>query len=226
MKIAKEVEKARVKEEAKVRREETKAAKKDGVKIGALRYRHNNEWVVTQPDDKDYAVVLSQAEFLCVEHSFTETGWEPIAGVTHRVEVEQTVNLPLPASIAGSIPAAPTNVPACGDPTCTARSHEQCKHLLDSLPEGCRPHTDDTVFIGGAPCTFTSPTSETIDSPVTKSDSTDHMDSLKSKASTSTKQMQPSEFITSMEETRAIPTETPKAEPNVFIPPFKLPMEG
>ena len=43
-------------------------------------------------------------------------------GVTHRVEVEQTVNLPLLASNAGSIPAAPTNPQ---EEPCTSTSKDQ-----------------------------------------------------------------------------------------------------
>jgi hypothetical protein len=101
---------------------------------------------------------LYSAALFAATETFLDTGWEQIEGKT---------------------------TPSCGDPTCTARSHEQCKHLLDSLPTtqgtyaalkqdfeekfakiveemnasivpaGIQPTTEE-VFIGGAPCTSTS----------------------------------------------------------------------
>jgi hypothetical protein len=53
-------------------------------------------------------------------------------GATHRVEVEQTVNLPLQESNAGSIPAAPT---IAKEEACTSTSKMgQTVMLLDSIP--------------------------------------------------------------------------------------------
>lgn len=85
---------------------------------------------------------------------------EKKTGATHRVEVEQTVNLPLPESNAGSIPAAPTNTK---EEPCTSTSTTETLDL--QLGTTCpSPNTDpqqDCVPPSSSSSNPTTPAQET-----------------------------------------------------------------
>lgn len=57
---------------------------------------------------------------------------EKKTGVTHRVEVDQTVNLAVPVTIAGSIPAAPT---ITQEEPCTSTDQSEISLPLDTTPQ-------------------------------------------------------------------------------------------
>jgi hypothetical protein len=71
-KKARDEEKIRIKDAAKLKREETKEAKKAGIKLGTLRGKYNGVW---------HQIIEAAALYTEVE-TFTDTGWEPIVVAT------------------------------------------------------------------------------------------------------------------------------------------------
>ncbi len=164
---------------------------------------------------------------------------EKKTGVTHRVEVDQTVNLAVPVTIAGSIPAAPT---------ITDQQVLMCNVPVEDLPEGIQPRTDDVVFIGGAPCTSTSTTVLTPMEGATSSVFTVHEADASSKSPDTPAPETPQHESTISVEVLVLPPEAARVvvqavlgaplpnealkaafkryEAEAHEPPYKLPMEG
>ena len=174
---------------------------------------------------------------------------EKKTGVTHRVEVDRTVNPALQASIAGSIPAAPTindDEPLAVTRAVMMKLKDDTDakmeaiitemNVSDLLPEGIQPRADDVVYLGGTTCTSTSkpkqenagPLGSTLQPIETLSSSSNPTtpvpETPQPESTTSTEVL-----VLSAEPESKVETGISHAASNTeyeFVPPFKLPMEG
>lgn len=133
----KEIEKERIKTEAKAERERIKAESK-AAKVMA----------------EAMPVTTAIMKMLAVDVELKPEG------VTHRVEVDQTVNLAVLVTNAGSIPAAPTNIQPEEPCTSTLKVAEEQKENQNLPTESDSTPPADTSLKSPTTCTTTMPQPE------------------------------------------------------------------